>query len=69
MRALPADLPILLVMLGEGLGIREQQLIAGGRSGALRILLWDLEADRLMPELRRLLAGASAELLSVPLQP
>jgi hypothetical protein len=66
--ALPPDLPILLVMLGDGLTVREQQLIEGGREGSLRILLWDLEADRLMPELRRLLAGSSIDLLSVPLQ-
>lgn len=66
--ALPVDLPVLLIMLGDGLSARERRQVAGDRAGALRVLQWDLEAGKLIPELRRLLAGASASLLAVPRQ-
>jgi hypothetical protein len=68
-RALPADLPILLVMLGDALSARERQQIAGDHDGALRILQWDIDADKLVSELRRLVVGADSDLLVVPRQP
>jgi hypothetical protein len=61
MRALPATLPVLLVMLGEGLGPRELDRIKDGRPGPVEILLWDKDSGSLIEVLRHLLAR-SAEL-------
>jgi hypothetical protein len=58
-KALPSDLPILLVMLGEGLTERQISQIRDNHDGAVELLLWDRQADLLIPVLSDLL-GARA---------
>ena len=62
MSALPADLPVLLVMLGEALSPRERQEISNGRPGLVELLEWDKYAGPLIPVLRDLLRGPRAPL-------
>lgn len=56
--ALQADLPVLLVMLGERLSDRELGLLRAGREAAVELLLWDREEDALIMALRDLLERA-----------
>jgi hypothetical protein len=56
MKALPSSLPILLVMLGEGLTAHELRRISDGRKGSVDLLLWDRDASLLAMRLRDLLA-------------
>jgi hypothetical protein len=53
--ALPPELPVLLVMLGERLTDRELSWIRAGRDGPLELLLWDRDADELIITLREML--------------
>jgi hypothetical protein len=62
MSALPADLPVLLVMLGEGLSPRERQEISDGRLGPVELLEWDKYSGSLIPVLRDLLRGSGMPL-------
>jgi hypothetical protein len=56
--ALPADLPVLIVMLGERLPEREQERIIGAHRAPVGFLLWDIEPDRLIARLDELMAAA-----------
>ena len=53
--ALPEDLPVLLVMLGERLAAHELQQIRGGRGAAVELLEWDRYPNALIPMLRDIL--------------
>jgi hypothetical protein len=53
--ALPSELPVLLVMLGERLTDRELSWILGDRDGPVELLLWDRDADDLIRTLREVL--------------
>lgn len=53
--ALPPELPVLLVMLGERLTDRELRWICSGHEGPVEFLLWDRDADELIMTLRELL--------------
>jgi hypothetical protein len=53
--ALPEDLPVLLVMLGERLAAHELQQIRGSRSAAVELLEWDRYPNALIPMLRDIL--------------
>lgn len=55
MRALPSDLPILLIMLGDGLTPRELQQISEGHDASVELLQWDRYASSLITMLRDLL--------------
>lgn len=56
--ALPPQLPVLLVMLGERLSDRELGWICSGHEGSVELLLWDRDADDLIMTLRELLERA-----------
>lgn len=58
-QALPAALPVLLIVLGEGLRRPELDQLTAGRPGPVRMLRWDTAAARLVPELRELLDSAT----------
>jgi hypothetical protein len=58
LKALPSDLPVLLVMLGEGLTGRELRRIRDSHDGAVEVLLWDRDADALIMILRELLEAS-----------
>ena len=64
--ALPPDLPVLLVMLGERLTDRELRWICSGHMAAVELLLWDREPAELIMTLRELLnrAGVTSGLPS-----
>jgi hypothetical protein len=51
MKALPPDIPILLIMLGQGLAPRELEQMCDGHMGAVQVLEWDRDADLLIREL------------------
>jgi hypothetical protein len=53
--ALPEDLPVLLVMLGERLAAHELQQIRGSRGAAVELLEWDRYPNALIPMLRDIL--------------
>jgi hypothetical protein len=53
--ALPADIPVLLIMLGDELTGRELRAMSNGRPGRVEILQWDRYASSLIPVLRDLL--------------
>jgi hypothetical protein len=53
--ALPPDLPVLLVMLGERLTDRELRWMCSGHQGLVELLLWDRESAQLIMTLRELL--------------
>jgi len=55
LEALPSDLPVLLVMLGERLLRSELERIRSAHEGIVEVLLWDKEASSLIPMLRGLL--------------
>jgi hypothetical protein len=55
MKALPPDIPILLIMLGEGLTPREIEQMCGGHRGPVELLEWDRDADSLIRDLGELL--------------
>src|SRR6266516_1569920 len=52
---LPSDLPILLVVLGDGLTSRELQHLTMNRGGTVEMLRWDREAASLITTLHELL--------------
>jgi len=56
--ALPTDLPVLIVMLGERLPEREQVRIIGDHQAPVGFLLWDIEPDMLIARLHELMTGA-----------
>ena len=56
--ALPPQLPVLLVMLGERLTDRELRWICSGHEGAVELLLWDREANELIVTVRDLMERA-----------
>jgi len=56
--ALPPELPVLLVMLGDRLTDRELRWICSDREGPVEFLLWDRDADELIMTLRELLDQA-----------
>jgi hypothetical protein len=56
--ALPARLPVLIVMLGQALPDREQEQVRGDHEAPVEFLLWDVEAHKLISKLRDLIAGA-----------
>ena len=56
LRALPPDLPVLLVILGDGLTARELQRIRVVRPGRVELLLWDHDSDELIVAVRELMA-------------
>lgn len=53
--ALPPQLPVMLVMLGEGLTERELRWMCSGHEGPVEVLLWDRDASDLIVTLRELL--------------
>jgi hypothetical protein len=58
--ALPADLPVLLIMLGEPLSRRELQELSNGRQGAVELLQWDRHSGSLIAVVRDLLRSSYA---------
>lgn len=52
---LPSDLPVLLVVPGEGLSRRELNELRNRREGAIGLLSWDTDADSLITVVRGLL--------------
>lgn len=58
--ALPSELPVLLIMLGDALTARELKAISNGREGTVELLQWDRYASALVPTLRDLLRGPDA---------
>ena len=57
MKGLPSDLPILLIMLGEGLTGHELRRITEGHRAPVEILEWDQEANSFIRVLRGLLGS------------
>jgi len=55
MKALPPDIPVLLIMLGEGLTPRELEQVCDSHMGPVALLEWDRDADSLIRELSALL--------------
>jgi hypothetical protein len=55
LETLPPDLPVLLVVLGEGLTSRELHRVQGVRKAAIESLAWDRDANSLIAVLRSLL--------------
>jgi hypothetical protein len=55
MKALPPDIPILLIMLGERLTPRELEQMCDGHMGPVELLEWDRDGDSLIRELSGLL--------------
>jgi hypothetical protein len=53
--ALPPELPVLIVMLGEQLTERELGWICSGHEGQVRLLLWDRDSAELIMSLREML--------------
>jgi hypothetical protein len=53
--ALPPDLPVLLVMLGERLTDRELRWMCSSHQAPVELLLWDRESGQLIMTLRELL--------------
>ena len=60
--ALPPQLPVLLVMLGERLSDRELRWMCAGHEGPVEPLLWDRDSSELIGALRELLDRAGADL-------
>jgi len=58
--ALPADIPVLLIMLGDALTGRELRAMSNGRPGRVELLQWDRYAASLIPVLRDLLLTPAA---------
>ncbi|HEX6521762.1 MAG TPA: hypothetical protein VF070_17420 [Streptosporangiaceae bacterium] len=56
--ALPPQLPVLLVMLGERLSDRELRWMCAGHEGPIELLLWDRHSSELIGALRELLDRA-----------
>jgi hypothetical protein len=55
MKALPSDLPVLLIMLGKGLSAPQLQEISEGHVGLVELLEWDRNDDELIRVLKGLL--------------
>lgn len=53
--ALPPELPVLIVMLGERLTDRELSWICSGHEGPVELLLWDRDSAELVMTLREML--------------
>lgn len=62
--ALPASVPVLIVMLGDGLTGRQQRRLREIHSGPVELLLWDRDADFLIPALQGMLRAAAADAAS-----
>jgi hypothetical protein len=58
--ALPQPLPVLLVMLGDGLTTRELRRIRDAHGGAVELLLWDRDSGELIVAVRELAAQSGA---------
>jgi hypothetical protein len=56
--ALPPQLPVLLVMLGESLTEREMRWMCASHEGPVELLLWDRDSGELIVTLRELLGRA-----------
>jgi hypothetical protein len=56
--ALPPQLPVLLVMLGDQLTVRELRSIWSVHEGPVEFLLWDRDADELILTVRELMEQA-----------
>ena len=69
MSALPAELPVLLIMLGEALSPHELQDMSNGRPGPVELLQWDTNAAALIRVLRDLLRGPQARFSGLGLVP
>jgi hypothetical protein len=66
MKALPFDLPVLLIMLGEGLTARQLEQIRDGHGAPVELLLWDSEAKSLIGVLNNLLGARTLRRSEVP---
>jgi hypothetical protein len=66
MKALPSDLPILLIMLGKRLSTRQLQEICEGHTGPVELLEWDRDADSLIKVLGGLLRDRAPQRSGVP---
>jgi hypothetical protein len=69
MMALPADLPVLLVMLGDALSPRELRQISNGHQRPVELLSWDKYSASLIMVLRDLLTGPRMPLPDAGLVP
>jgi hypothetical protein len=69
MMALPADLPVLLVMLGDALSPREVRQISNGHQRPVELLSWDKYSASLITVLRDLLTGPRMPLPDAGLVP
>ncbi|KAA2266485.1 hypothetical protein F0L68_01705 [Solihabitans fulvus] len=56
--ALPPHLPVLLVLLGSGLAHHELRKLRSDRAHPIDVLLWDTQADALIPKVQ-VLSGQS----------
>jgi hypothetical protein len=61
MKALPSDVPVLLIMLGRGLSARQLREISEGHTGPVELLEWDRNSDELIKVLRGLLRAQAPE--------
>jgi hypothetical protein len=57
LQELPFDLPVLLVVPGEGLSSSELNTLRNRREGAIELLSWDTDADSLITMVRGLLVS------------
>jgi hypothetical protein len=55
LETLPQDLPVLLIVPGEGLTSRELRRVRGDRKAAIELLVWDRDANSLIAALRSIL--------------
>lgn len=62
--ALPEAVPVMIVMLGDGLTGRQQRRLREVHSGPVELLLWDRDADFLIPALQGMLRAAAADAAS-----
>jgi hypothetical protein len=53
--AVPNQLPVVLVLLGNGLNDRLMRQVRGDHLGEIKVLLWDNESDSLINEIDELL--------------
>jgi hypothetical protein len=66
MKALPHELPVLLVMLGEGLTARQLGQIRDGHAAPVELLLWDSDAKSFISALNNLLGARTFRRSEVP---
>lgn len=53
--ALPEHVPVLLVLLGSGLRDHELRQLRADRKHPIDVLLWDIQSESLIPQVRKLL--------------